>query len=91
MSGQESKRTAVLNTEVGGAYRVLSIDSSLPPPGCEGVDWYRYRIALGQSVITGYRRGTLHAVRSGVDEVVQGLNVRRLVAPNKMPPPLLLG
>ena len=62
-----------------GSYRLLSIQHASAPSGSAGRDWFTYRIAQGQNMITGYRRGSLASVTEEVDQIVVGLNERRMV------------
>jgi hypothetical protein len=62
-----------------GAYRLLSIKEASAPTGSAGRDWFTYRIAQGPNMITGYRRGSLASVTEEVDNIVIGLNERRMV------------
>lgn len=61
----------------GLAFRLLSIERHAPPAGSEGKDWFVYKIAQGQNIITGYRRGSAAAVTEEIHRVVEGLNERR--------------
>jgi len=61
------------------AYRLLSIQHGGAPSGSAGRDWYTYRISQGPNMITGYRRGSLESVTVEVDQIVVGLNERRVV------------
>jgi hypothetical protein len=58
-------------------YELVSIDESKPPTGSEDGDWFCYRIAQGENMIVGYRRGTLRTVKRDVKTIVLGLNERR--------------
>ena len=58
-------------------YELISIDESKPPRGSDGSDWFRYQISQGENIITGYRRGSLRAVKRDVKTIIVGLNERR--------------
>ena len=59
------------------SFRLLSIGSAPAPSGFSGRDWLVYRIAQGQNVITGYRRGDLKTATAEVELIVTSLNQRR--------------
>jgi hypothetical protein len=61
-------------------YQLISIDESEPPSNddeLKGDDWFKYQIAQGDNLITGYRRGKLRTVRREVKTIIVGLNERR--------------
>ena len=58
-------------------FRLVSILAATAPSGCAGRDWLAYRIAQGENMITGYRRGDLQTVSAEVARIVDGLNDRR--------------
>lgn len=58
-------------------FELVSIDETKPPRGSEGNDWFCYRIAQGENMITGYRRGSLRKVKRDVKTIIVGLNERR--------------
>ena len=61
-------------------YELVSIDESEPPSANDdlaGDDWFRYQIAQGDNMITGYRRGKLRTVKREVKTIIVGLNERR--------------
>ena len=60
------------------AFRLVSVETTRTPEGCMGRDWLVYRIAQGANIIMGYRRGTLQAVTAEVEQIVLGLNERRV-------------
>ena len=60
-------------------YRLISIERTTAPRGGAGGDWFVYRIAQGQNVATGYRRGSRGDVDAEVERIVNALNVRLLV------------
>jgi hypothetical protein len=74
----EVRRALRLQSVVSGAYRVLSIDRTTAPAGSEGTDWIKYRVGLGENVITGFRRGKAWIVAHEIDKVVDDLNGRRV-------------
>lgn len=58
-------------------YEVVSIKRAEPPPDAEGTNWYQYVIAADdKNTIHGYRQGSLKAVTSAVDTIVEQLNER---------------
>lgn len=57
---------------------MLSVAATTTPPDCVGRDWHVYRIAQGVNVITGYRQGDSKAVRAEVEQIIVGLNERRV-------------
>jgi hypothetical protein len=60
-------------------YRLISIDRTAAPNGDAGDDWLVYRIAQGNSTVTGYRRGTLQSVGTEIERMVNSVNERLLV------------
>jgi hypothetical protein len=62
-------------------YELKAVNRTDPPPGSEGKDWVRYEIAQGTNLITGYRQGTVSAIKRVAEEIVVGLNERR--SPNR--------
>lgn len=62
-----------------GDYYLLSIQHTQAPTGSVGNDWHVYRIAQGTNVITGYRRGTAARVTAEVEQIIDGLNERRMI------------
>ena len=62
---------------LGHPFQLASISTADAPSGCVGADWLIYRIAQGENVITGYRRGDLELGRAEVLRIVDGLNERR--------------
>ena len=62
---------------MGQSYEIVSIKKTEPPAGAEGANWYRYVIAFeGTDTIHGCRQGSLKAVTSAVDEIIDQLNER---------------
>ena len=62
---------------MGQYYEIVSIQRAEPPPDGKRSNWYRYVIAFeGSNTITGCRTGSLNAVTSGVEEIVDQLNER---------------
>jgi hypothetical protein len=59
-------------------FQLVSITATSAPPECTGRDWHVYRISQGGNVITGYRQGDPKAVRAEVEQIVVGLNERRV-------------
>jgi phage/plasmid primase-like uncharacterized protein len=69
-------------------YELISIDESEPPHSddeTERGDWFKYQIAQGDNMITGYRRGKLRTVKREVKTIIVGLNERRS-GKRKQPP-----
>ncbi len=64
-------------------YRLAFIKPARAPNGNAGSDWLMYRIAQGQNVINGYRRGDLASVTTEVEKIITGLNERRLIKRKK--------
>jgi len=62
-------------------YELKGVNRTDPPSGSEGKDWVRYEIAQGTNLITGYRQGTITAIKRAAEEIVVGLNERR--SPNR--------
>lgn len=62
-----------------GDYYLLSIEQTPAPRDSVGDDWHVYRIGQGKNVITGYRRGTAALVTAEVEQIIGGLNERRMV------------
>ncbi|HEX7081426.1 MAG TPA: hypothetical protein VF329_10465 [Gammaproteobacteria bacterium] len=58
-------------------FELVSVERSPPPDGSEGNDWFSYRIAQGTNTITGYRQGSLAAIKASLQEIVVALNERR--------------
>ncbi len=65
------------------SYEVASIRRSNPPANAEGTGWHCYVIKQGDNAIQGYRQGSLNVVTEAVDEIVAGLNERRLARPGR--------
>jgi hypothetical protein len=58
-------------------FELRSVHKSEPPEGSQGNDWVRYEIGQGSNLITGYRRGSIAAIKRAAEEIVVGLNERR--------------
>jgi hypothetical protein len=58
-------------------FELVSIQKAPAPSGGEGNDWFSYCISQGSNTITGYRQGSLSAIREAVQEIIVGLNERR--------------
>lgn len=58
-------------------YKIVSVESTVPPEPMVGKGWYCYVIGQGENQIRGYKQGSLEAVRKSVEEIVLGLNERR--------------
>ena len=62
---------------MGQGYEIVSIQQTEAPPGAESSNWYQYVIAFDSiNTIHGYRQGSLKAVTSAVEEIVDQLNER---------------
>jgi len=59
-------------------FQLESLKTTPAPSGCTGRDWFVYRISQGRNAITGYRRGEQKTVHLEVEQIVIGLNERRL-------------
>ena len=58
-------------------YAIVSIKRTEPPPNTEGANWYEYVIASDDTnTIHGCRQGSLKAVTSAVEAIVDQLNER---------------
>ena len=62
----------------GEPFTLTSILKEEPPGGTDGSDWHRYVITQGGNTIVGHRQGNLESVTVAVEEIVEGLNERRL-------------
>ena len=62
-------------------YELKAVKKSDAPSGSEGSNWIKYEITQGSNVITGYRQGSVTAIRRVAEEIVVGLNERR--SPNR--------
>jgi hypothetical protein len=92
---EETRRVRARATKKGAAsvdsaadagnegFRLISIGSARAPSGCSGHDWLVYRIAQGENIITGYRRGELKTASREVETIVTSLNERRVSAKTK--------
>jgi hypothetical protein len=78
-SPRDAGTAAASGSQVDDGYRLISIRRGEAPGGSTGRDWHVYRIQQGANVITGYRRGDLAAVTQQVEQIIVGLNERRLV------------
>lgn len=58
-------------------YELVSVHRAEAPDGGQGKDWACYKIAQGPNIITGYRQGTLTAIKRAAEEIVTALNERR--------------
>ena len=62
---------------MGQFYEIVSIQRAEPPPDAGSSNWYRYVIAFeGTNTIHGCRKGSLKAVTSAVEEIIDQLNER---------------
>jgi hypothetical protein len=62
-------------------YELRTVKKTEAPPGSQGDNWIRYEITQGTNVITGYRQGSVTAIKRVAEEIVVGLNERR--SPNR--------
>lgn len=62
-------------------YELKAVQKSVAPSGSSGENWIRYEITQGTNVITGYRQGSVTAIKRVAEEIVVGLNERR--SPNR--------
>lgn len=58
-------------------YELRTVQKSSAPSGSQGENWIRYEITQGTNVITGYRQGSVTAIKREAEEIVVGLNARR--------------
>lgn len=63
----------------GEPFKLTSIVREEPPAGAEGSGWHCYVISQGENTITGHRQGNLKSVTKEVEELLVGLNQRRLL------------
>ena len=77
MTGSPTGTERAPDAVIPDAYHVVSIQRSSAPEGSAGHDWHVYRIAQGNNMICGYRRGNAATVTADVDRIVSGLNERR--------------
>lgn len=56
---------------------MVSVRRADAPPGTDEAEWYGYVIKQGSNTIRGCRQGTLAAVTTAVEEIVEKLNQRR--------------
>ena len=57
-------------------YRVARVEEIPAPDGGEGLDWRRYVLESGRSIITGQRRGSREDVFTYATECAERLNAR---------------
>ena len=57
-------------------YHVVSVELTDRPAGVETGKWYRYIIERGNSVIEGFKSGTLSGVTRHAENVADDLNER---------------
>ncbi len=57
-------------------YRVARVEKIPAPDGGEGLDWRRYVLESGRSIITGQRRGSREDVFAYATECAERLNAR---------------
>jgi len=62
-------------------YELKAVKKSDAPSGGQGENWIKYEITQGTNVITGYRQGSVTAIKRVAEEIVVGLNERR--SPNR--------
>jgi len=62
-------------------YELKGVRETEAPSGSNGENWVRYEITQGNNLITGYRQGSLAAIKREAEEIVVGLNARR--SPNR--------
>jgi hypothetical protein len=63
--------------EAEGAYKLLAIEPAKAPDDSGGKDWFAYRIAQGENLIRGFKRGSRAGVTAEVEQIVISLNERR--------------
>lgn len=62
-------------------YELKAVKKTDAPTGSQGDNWIRYEITQGTNVITGYRQGSVKAIKQVAEDIVVGLNERR--SPNR--------
>jgi len=62
-------------------YELRAVRKTEAPTGSHGDNWIKYEITQGTNVITGYRQGSVTAIKRVAEEIVVGLNERR--SPNR--------
>lgn len=62
---------------VRNCYQVASVERT-ELDGAQGQDWYRYVLASGRSLITGFRRGSLEEVSEYAQTCADAFNLRSL-------------
>jgi hypothetical protein len=65
-------------------FHLESITAVAAPDGASGKNWHRYVITQGDNEIVGHRQGTVTAVRSAVEAMVESLNLRRVGKPGRV-------
>lgn len=58
-------------------YELKTVKKADAPSGSQGENWIKYEITQGNNVITGYRQGSVTAIKRVAEEIVVGLNERR--------------
>jgi hypothetical protein len=58
-------------------YELKAVSKADAPSGSQGDNWIKYEITQGTNLITGYRQGSVTAIRRVAEEIVVGLNERR--------------
>jgi hypothetical protein len=87
LTGLQSRpATANSTDESDESFRLVSIVATRTPSGCAGKDWLEYRITQGHNLITGYRRGDLGSATAAIEQIVIGLNERRVWAKSRTRP-----
>jgi hypothetical protein len=71
-------KSSTASERVFANFRLISIASIAAPNGSGGNDWFMYRIAQGDNMVTGYRRGSRDSATVEVERIVEGLNERLL-------------
>jgi hypothetical protein len=84
--GRSRSSSSVVEASNEESYRLVALEHAHAPEGHTGRDWLIYRIAQGNNVITGYRRGDLRAATADVERIVAGLNERRIASKGRPGP-----
>jgi len=58
-------------------FELTAVERTKGPEGGDGENWCRYTIVQGPNTITGYRQGSMRAVKKAVTLIVADLNERR--------------
>ena len=71
------QKTASGTRSAGPPFELGIVEPTDAPTGAEGDSWCRYTITQGPNTITGYRQGSVTAVKKAVLAEVAEMNERR--------------